>query len=186
MNRLSRLFLIIAITTFVLAFGSMQAFATSAAELDKEVIQALHQLYSESHAAAKLGKTAKGILVFPKVYKAGFILGAQYGEGALIVNGNIIGYYKTIGGSYGLQAGAQAFGYALFFMTNKALKYLLNSNGWEIGVGPSIVVVDKGKATSLTTTTGKDDIYAFFFGQKGLMAGLGLQGNKISRFQPDK
>ena len=186
MKVLKRFILIGFISAFFLAAGSVQVFAATAAELDREALQALHQLYSESPAAAKLGKAAKGILIFPKVYKAGFILGGQYGEGALIVNGNVVGYFKTMGGSYGLQAGAQAFGYALFFMTDKALKYLLNSSGWEIGVGPSIVVVDKGAAKSLTTTTGKDDIYAFFFSQKGLMAGLGLQGNKISRLQPEK
>ncbi len=186
MKRLSKILLVYMLSMAFVAAGSMAAFATSAQELNREVIKALHQLYSTSPEAAKLGKAAKGILVFPKVYKAGFIIGGQYGEGALIVNNNIVGYYKTMGGSYGLQAGAQAFGYALFFMSDKALKYLLNSEGWEIGVGPSIVVVDKGAATSLTTTTGKDNIYAFFFDQKGLMAGLGLQGNKITQFQPDK
>ncbi len=186
MKALKRHILMVFVLVFVLATGSAQVFATTAAELNHEALKALHQLYSESPAAAKLGKTAKGILVFPKVYKAGFILGGQYGEGVLIVNGNVVGYFKTMGGSYGLQAGAQAFGYALFFMTDKALKYLLNSSGWEIGVGPSIVVVDKGAAKSLTTTTGKDDIYAFFFSQKGLMAGLGLQGNKITKFQPEQ
>ncbi len=186
MNKFTKIFLVTLMSAMFLSAGSMAALATSAAELDREVIKALHQLYSTAPAAAKLGKTAKGILVFPKIYKAGFIVGAQYGEGALIVNNNIVGYYKTMGGSYGLQAGAQAFGYALFFMSDKALKYLLNSQGWEIGVGPSIVVVDQGAATSLTTTTGKDNIYAFFFSQKGLMAGLGLQGNKITQFQPDK
>ncbi len=174
------------ISLILLLSGSMQAYATSAAELDKEVQEALHLLYAQSPDAAKLGKMAKAILVFPKVYKGGFIVGGQYGEGALIVNGKIIGYYKTMGGSYGLQAGIQSFGYALFFMSDKALSYLLNSDGWEIGVGPSIVIADKGAASSFTTTTGKDNIYAFFFNQTGLMAGLGLQGNKITRFEPDK
>ena len=87
--------------------------------------------------------------------------------------------------SYGLQAGAQAFGYALFFINDSAIDYLKNSKGWEIGVGPSITVVDAGAARSLTTTTAKSDIYAFFFDQKGLMAGLGLQGSKITQINPD-
>lgn len=72
----------------------------------------------------------------------------------------------------------------MFFMTPDALDYLNNSAGWEIGVGPSIVVVDEGVAKTLTTTTAKDDVYAFIFGQKGLMAGLGLQGSKITRMNP--
>ena len=89
-----------------------------------------------------------------------------------------------VAGSYGLQAGVQTFDYAMFFMTNSALDYLDRSEGFEVGVGPSIVVVDAGVAKSLTTTTGKNDVYAFIFGQKGLMAGLGLQGSKITRINP--
>ena len=84
-----------------------------------------------------------------------------------------------------MQAGVQSFSYALFFMDNASLNYLDRSEGWEIGVGPSIVVVDKGVAKSLTTTTAKNGVYAFIFGQKGLMAGLGLQGSKITRIHPD-
>jgi len=87
----------------------------------------------------------------------------------------------TVAASYGLQAGVQSFGYVLFFMTDSAVAYLGKSDGFEIGVGPSIVVLDQGKAKTLTTTTGQSDIYAFIFDQKGLMAGLGLQGSKISR-----
>ncbi|MDD5320879.1 MAG: YSC84-related protein [Methylococcales bacterium] len=88
-------------------------------------------------------------------------------------------------GSYGFQAGVQSFSYALFFMDDASLNYLNRSEGWEIGVSPSIVVVDKGLAKSLTTTTAKSGVYAFIFDQKGLMAGIGLQGSKISRINPD-
>lgn len=95
------------------------------------------------------------------------------------------GYYRSVSVSYGLQVGVQKFGYALFFMKDSALEYLDKSEGWEIGVGPSIVIVDKGKGKTLTTTTGKADIYAFIFDQKGLMAGLGLQGTKITKINPD-
>ena len=114
------------------------------------------------------------------------MIGGQYGEGALLIKGKTAGYYKTVAASYGLQAGAQSFGYAMLLMTDEALNYLEKSSGWELGVGPSIVVVDAGKAKSLTTTTAKDDIYAFFFGQEGLMAGLGIQGSKITKIDPDK
>jgi lipid-binding SYLF domain-containing protein len=89
-----------------------------------------------------------------------------------------------VAASYGLQAGVQSFGYAMFFMTDSALNNLENSEGFEVGVGPSIVVVDAGMAKSLTTTTARDDVYAFIFGQQGLMAGLGLQGSKITKFNP--
>jgi len=111
------------------------------------------------------------------------MVGGQYGEGALFKGGKPVGYYSNVQVSYGLQAGIQEHGYALFFMTDKALKWLDKSDGWEIGVGPSIVVVDVGAATSKTTTTLQSEIYAFFFDQKGLMGGLGIQGTKITKIK---
>jgi len=155
--------------------------AASAAEIDRDVDSSLMKLYEKTPAARELAKVAKGILVFPSIIKGGFIIGGQYGEGALRMDGKTAGYYSTAAASYGLQAGAQSFGYALFFITDKALDYLKKSEGWEIGVGPSVVIVDEGIARSLSTTTAKSDIYAFFFDQKGLMAGLGLQGSKITK-----
>jgi lipid-binding SYLF domain-containing protein len=156
------------------------AMAASGKSLDKEVAAALQSLYKKTPAARALGAKAKGILVFPRIVKAGLIVGGQGGDGALLKNGKTVGYFNTGGLSVGLQAGAQSYGYALFFMSDSALEYLKSSNGWEIGVGPSIVIVDAGMAGSLTTTTAKADIYAFFFDQKGLMAGMGLQGTKIT------
>ncbi|HET6419688.1 MAG TPA: lipid-binding SYLF domain-containing protein [Geobacteraceae bacterium] len=159
-------------------------FAASKAEIDRDVDFALGKLFDTSPKAKMLAGMAKGILVFPSIVKAGFILGAQYGDGALRVKNVSTGYYRTISASYGLQAGVQVYGYALFIMTYDAMQYLNKTGGWEIGVGPSVVVVDKGVARSLTTTTAKSDMYAFFFDQKGLMAGLGLQGTKITKIHP--
>ncbi len=164
----------------------VHAGAATAAEIDRDVDAALLKLYASTPAAKELSKVAKGILVFPDIIKGGLIVGGQYGKGALREEGKTVGYYNTVAASYGLQAGVQKFGYALFFINQAALDHLKKSKGWEIGVGPSVVVVDAGLAKSLTTTTAKDDIYAFFFDQKGLMAGLGLQGSKISRIEPDK
>ena len=158
--------------------------AQKAAELDKKVNEATAKLLASSEAAKNLSKVAKGILVFPTVKKAGFMVGGQRGEGALRVGGKTAGYYKTTAASFGLQAGGQKFSYAMFFMTDGALEYLKKSDGWEVGVGPSIVVVDEGAARALTTSTAKESIYVFFFGQKGLMAGLGIQGSKITEFKP--
>ena len=155
--------------------------AASAAEIDREAAAALRALYAATPAAKELGAKAKGILVFPSIVKAGFIVGGQYGEGALLKGGKTVAYYNTVAASYGLQIGAQKFGYALIFMSESAMKYLDNSDGWEIGSGPTIVVVDKGAAGALTTTTAKSEVYAFFFSQQGLMGGLGLQGTKISK-----
>jgi len=161
--------------------GLSAAFAETAAEIDQKVESTLKGLYAESPQARALGQKAKGILVFPTVIKGGFLVGGQYGEGALIKDGTTAGYYNTVQVSYGLQAGLQKHGYVLFFMNEKAMKWLDKSDGWELGVGPTIVVVDKGMATSKTTTTLQSDIYAFFFSQQGLMGGLGLQGTKITR-----
>ena len=157
---------------------------TAAAELTKESQTALAQLNATAPLAKMLTPTAHAVLVFPKVTKAGLGIGGQYGEGALLKAGKATAYYKTTGASFGLQAGGQQYGYAMFFMNEKALAQLDNANGFEVGVGPSVVLVDEGMAKNTTTTTTKDDIYAFVFGQKGLMAGLGIQGNKIAKIQP--
>lgn len=157
------------------------AFAASAAEINREVDAAVASMSAAVPDTRKLASQAKAVLVFPNIVKAGFLFGAQYGEGALRQRGKTVGYYNTAAASYGLQAGAQKFGYALFFMTDSAVKYLNDSGGFELGMGPSIVVLDSGTATAFTSSTIQSDIYAVFFDQRGLMAGLGLQGSKISR-----
>jgi len=113
--------------------------------------------------------------------KAGFMFGGQVGEGVLRKNGRVAGYYNSVAASYGFQAGVQKFGYALFFMTNAALDQLDSTHGFEVGVGPSLVVVDEGIGRSITSNTITSDVYAYIFDQKGLMAGAGIQGSKITR-----
>ena len=157
---------------------------TEAAKLASASQAALQKLTAGVPLAKELSKTAEAILVFPEVKKAGLGIGGQYGEGALLKKGAAVGYYKTTGASFGLQAGGQKYGYAMFFMNASALEQLDKANGFEVGVGPSIVVVDEGMGKSTTTKTLDKDVYAFIFSQKGLMAGLGLQGNKISRADP--
>ena len=173
---------------FVFAVGQAPAFAgdksDDASQIDRDTDAALKTLYESTPDAETFRKDAKGILVFPKITKGGFIVGAYYCRGALRKDGATAGYYSTTAASYGLQAGVQTFGYVLFFMNDEALAYLDKSDGWEVGMGPSIVVMDKGAGKSMGTTTGRSDVYAFIFGQQGLMAGLGLQGSKISRINP--
>jgi lipid-binding SYLF domain-containing protein len=161
----------------------MAASAADRGALERDARTALQKLTSTVPAAKSLSGSASAVLVFPKITKAGFGVGGQYGDGVLFKGGKIAGYYNTSGASYGLQAGAQQFGYAMFLMNDKAVGALGANEGFEVGVGPRVVVVDEGKAKTMTTTTVKDDIYAFIFGQKGLMAGLGLQGNKITRLK---
>ena len=174
---------ILALVAFVAVALSQPpaAVAASAEQIDRDARKALENLYAKSESAKAISAKAAAVLVFPGIVKGGFIVGGQYGEGALIKSGKTVGFYNTIAASYGLQAGLQKFGYALFFMTEDALKWIDKSDGWEIGVGPTIVVVDAGAAASLRSTTPQSDIYAFFFDQKGLMAGLGLQGTKITK-----
>jgi lipid-binding SYLF domain-containing protein len=170
----------------VAAFAQMPSLAPKASEIDHEVTVALRDLYSHNEAAKVLGEKAKGILVFPDVKKGAFIVGAQFGFGALRKNRQTAGYYRTAAASYGFQAGVKKFGYALFFMTDAALAYLDKSGGWAIGTGPSVVVVDQGVARSLTTTNLRSDVYAFIFDQKGLMAGIAIEGSKITRITPSE
>ena len=161
--------------------GPNPAIAASAAEIDRDAQSALQKLYAKSAKAKELSEKAVAVLVFPDITKGGFIVGGQYGEGALIRDGKIVAYYNTVQLSYGLQAGIQRYGYALFLMTESMLGYLDKSGGFELGTGPTIAVMDKGAATGISTTSAQSDAYAFFFDQKGLMAGIGLQGTKITK-----
>ncbi|MBI1262333.1 MAG: twin-arginine translocation pathway signal protein [Rhizobiales bacterium] len=157
--------------------------AATSADLDKDSRQALEQLYSTNETAKVLSQSAKAILVFPNVVKAGLVFGGAYGEGELIKNGVVVDYYNSFTGSWGLQAGAQSYGYVVFLMTDKAVKYLDETSGFEIGVGPTVVLVDEGVAKNLSTSTLKDDAYAFVFNQQGLMAGVSIEGTKITKIK---
>jgi lipid-binding SYLF domain-containing protein len=169
-----------------LSLGASPAAAQERPALDRDVHAAIQLLLNTSPAAKKLAPSARGALVFPNIVKAGFLVGVQYGNGALVRRKKsggyyIASYYNITSASYGFQAGVQSFGYVMALMTDAAVEHVETSAGWELGVGPSIVIVDAGLAKTLTTETAKDDVYAFTFGQKGLMAGMGLQGSKITR-----
>lgn len=169
---------------FISAVFTQSAMAGDTKKLDRAVDKALKQLYATTPAALELSKVAKGILVFPSILKVGFVGAGAYGEGALLEGGKTKGYYNSIAASFGLQAGAQKFGYAMFLMDTASLEYLNKSAGWELGVGPSIVFVDEGMARTLSTSTAHEGIYAFTFSQKGLMAGVGIEGSKITKIKP--
>jgi lipid-binding SYLF domain-containing protein len=159
------------------------ASAATAEDLNSDSIQSLQKLYKANPVAEVLSHQAKAILVFPNIVKAGLIFGGAYGEGQLQQGSKIDGYYNSVTGSWGFQAGAQSYGYVVFLMTKKAVRYVHNSHGWEIGVGPTVVIVDEGTAKNLSTSTLKNDAYAFIFDQQGLMAGVSLEGTKISRIK---
>ena len=176
-------FVLVGVVALTASALPRRAVAASAAEIRRDSLTALQNLYDKETAAKLLGEKAKGILVFPSIVKGGFVVGGQIGEGSLWKKGKVVGYYNSVAASYGLQAGLQTFGYVLFFMNDDALKQLDATKGFEIGVGPTIVVVDQGAAKSMTSNTLTSDVYAFIFSQKGLMAGLGIQGSKISKIE---
>ena len=178
---LGRRSLFASLAVLVPAATAFAATDKSDPQADQAATNALRRVVSSNPAARQLNAKAVAVLVFPKIVKAGFLLGGAYGEGAMIQGGRIVGYYNSAAASYGLQAGAQWFGYALFFMNAGALRYLDQSSGFEIGVGPSVAIVDEGVAKRITSGTLTQDIYAIVFNQKGLMAGLGIEGSKISK-----
>ncbi len=174
---------LLALTFTALATLSSGAFAATPEDLNKDANQAIAMLVKANPIAADISKKAKAVLIFPNIVKAGLIFGGAYGEGVLKKDGNVSGYYNSVTASFGWQAGAQSYGYVVFLMSDKAVTYISETHGWEIGVGPTVVMVDAGVAKNLTSSTLKDDAYAFIFDQQGLMASLSIEGTKISRIK---
>ncbi len=190
MNAKRLLFLSAMLSVLALCIGcftTSQAIAADAsrAELTQEARTALNRLYAETPEAKKLGEHAAGILVFPDILKAGLILGGSGGNGVLFsANGKVMGYYNAASVSFGLQAGAQNYAEVMFFTSEAALKHLDTADGWSVGTGPTVVLIDQGAAKEFTSTTLRDGVYAFIFGQQGLMGGIGIQGQKITKQKP--
>jgi lipid-binding SYLF domain-containing protein len=161
--------------------GAAGAASSASKPIDKQVRAALNTLYETEPGAKALGGKAKGILVFPNVRRAGLIVGGQHGEGALLKKGKIVDYYNTNAISIGLEAGAQSYSFALFFMTDAALAKFEKSDGFEIGAEANVVFLDAGAAAGAGTGTAGAPVYGYAFGQKGLMGGVSLQGTKITK-----
>jgi lipid-binding SYLF domain-containing protein len=177
-------FAVSAVILAIIIAASSVSLAASKATIDRDAKATLDRLYKENPGAKALGEKSVGVLVFPSIVKGGFIIAGQFGDGALRKNGKSVAYYRSLAASYGFQAGAQAFGYVLFFMDQDSLRYLDNSAGFELGTGPSLVVLDSGFGRNFSTTTLQKGIYAFIFDQKGLMGGVGIQGTKITKINP--
>jgi lipid-binding SYLF domain-containing protein len=177
----------VAIAVITVGFNALfpaMSLAASKSEIDRSVTQALTTLSKNTPGAKTLADKAVAVLVFPSIVKGGFIIAGQFGDGALRKKGKTVAYYRSLAASYGFQAGIQAFGYVLFFMDDESVQYLDNSAGWELGTGPSLVVLDAGFGKVLSTTTLQKGVYAFVFDQKGLMGGMGIQGSKITKINP--
>jgi len=174
----------IALASLLSPLAVSAAHADPAAQLTADGRRTLHKLEAVEPRSRFFAEHAKAILVFPSVLKAGLVFGAETGNGVLLEQGKPDGFYNLTGGSWGLQAGGEDFGYVVFFMTDGALDYLKKSDGFAAGTGPSIVVINKGAGAEANTTTLTHDVYAFPFNQKGLMADLTLQGTKITHIHP--
>jgi lipid-binding SYLF domain-containing protein len=157
----------------------------SAANLVARSRQALDELYATAPRARMLGRHARAVLVFPSIIKGGLVWGAESGDGVLFVGGRPQAFYNISAASFGLQAGGQKFSSAMFFMNGRALGYLDRSAGFAIGSAPNVVVIDRGEAMAVNTTTVSQDVYVVPFGQRGLMAGIDIHGSKITRIHPD-
>ena len=160
------------------------AFADDREKLAAAGMRTLHELEAQEPRSRFYAKRAHAVLVFPSILKAGFVFGGETGNGVLLSDGKPDGYYNISGGSWGLQIGGQDFAYVLFFMTPGSLDYLRKSDGFSAGTGPSITVINKGAAVDADSTTLSQDVIAFPFNGKGLMADLTLQGTKITRIHP--
>ncbi len=159
-------------------------FAADKAVLTKNSEAALESLYGKEPLAKAIREKAAGVLVFPSITKAGFIVGGSSGDGVLFKNGRAIDYYKTASVSVGFQAGMQSFGYALFFMTDAALENFRKSDsGWDAGAEANVVVAQSGASAEATAETAKSEIVAFVFDQKGVMGGVSLGGQKVTKVE---
>ena len=167
--------------SLLLVFGSSMALAKSAKEIDIGVDVALEQFEQDVKGGKEFLKSAKGVLVFPSVIKAGIGIGGEYGEGALRIGGKTVEYYNTAAASIGFQLGAQSKRVLLVFMQNNALKNFRASSGWEAGVDGSVALIELGTGGSIDTTNIKDPIVGFVFGNKGLMYNLTLEGSKYTK-----
>ena len=174
---------LLGVSSLLLASAGMPALGASANDLNKDAAQALQALYKDRPVAEVISKKAKAMLVFPKVVKAGLVFGGSYGEGVLLQGDKASVYYNSVSATWGWQAGAESYAYVVFLMSDKAVQYLVKSRGWELGVGPSLVVVNEGIAKNLSTSTLKNDAYAFVTDQQGLMVSLSIEGTKISRIK---
>jgi lipid-binding SYLF domain-containing protein len=172
---------LIGTATLASACATSPPSAATTQNIDAMSVAALDSLVQNNAAARAIAGKSRAVLIFPSIVKAGLVFGGAYGEGELRRGSNVVGYYNSFTGSWGLQAGAQSYGYAVFLMNEEAENYVTTSDGWEIGVGPTVVVVDQGVAENISSSTLQDDAYAFIFDQNGLMAGVSIEGTKITK-----
>jgi len=177
---------VLLLITVMSVFLSSNLFAKTAREIDVAVDVAIERFHKQVIGAKELIAASKGMLVMPNVVKGAFIIGGEYGEGALRVDGETVGYYNTISGSIGFQIGGQAKDIILLFMTDDAIKQFRASSGWEAGVDGNVALITIGAGERVDTTTSKDPIVGFVFDAKGLIADISLKGAKFNKLNKAK
>lgn len=168
----------------VFTFNASLFADTAAQKLEKSSNEAVAKFVKQFKGAEQFINNAQGYLVFPQITKAGFMVGGSYGQGVLRINGHTKHYYSVTSASFGFQAGAQQHAMLIAFLSDASLKNFINSNGWEAGVDGTIAIADWGKSKDLTSLSFEKPIVAFIFGEKGLMGGISLEGNKFQRIIP--
>jgi len=169
------------LSTFATIASAPRAEAASAAQIDAAVDDTMEEFFHKVAGARELVAKSAGVLVFPTVYKAGFGIGGEYGEGALIRRGKTLDYYNTLSASFGFQLGAQARSVVIVFMTPEALRAFQYVDGWKVGVDGSVAIISVGVGASIDTARIVDPVVGFIFDNKGLMYNLTLEGSKITR-----
>jgi lipid-binding SYLF domain-containing protein len=166
------------------------ACAATAKEIDASVDATLDRFHKQVKGAKEFAQRAKGLLVMPNVKKGGLIIGGEYGQGALRIDGKSVDYYRIISGSVGFQIGGQSSDMVIAFMTEEALKKFRESKGWEAGVDGSVALISTGggdsATTTMTTTDMKDPVVGFIFDVKGLMGDMSFKGAKFSKIDVEK
>ena len=172
---------LVSLTAILFLLVNVTAYAASKQEIDVYVDEALAEFKNYTPAGTKLAAKSRGMLVFPKVYKAGIGIGGEYGEGALRIGGQNVAYYSTAAASIGFQLGAQRKAQVILFMTDDALNKFRNSEGWEAGVDGSVAIASLGAGDSIDTNTAQQPIIGFIFSNEGLMFNLTLEGSKFTK-----
>jgi lipid-binding SYLF domain-containing protein len=177
---------ILLLITIFSVFSANNLLAKTAKEIDASVDVAIERFYQQVKGAEQFVKASKGMLVMPNVVKGAFIVGGEYGEGALRIGGKTVDYYNTISGSIGFQIGGESKDIILLFMTEEALKKFRGSKGWEAGVDGNVALISVGAGERADTTTTKDPIVGFVFDTKGLIADISLKGAKFTKLDKNK
>jgi len=172
--------------TLIGVFFATNLLAKTAREIDVEVEVAIERFHKQVVGAERLIEASKGILVMPNVFKGAFLIGGEYGEGALRIDGETVDYYSTASGSIGIQIGGQKKDIILLFMTDEALKQFRDSKGWEAGLDGNVAFLKYGAGVREDTTTTKEPIVGFVTDAKGLIADFSFKGAKFSKMDPAK